>query len=94
MAYSAPITREHPACLIFLLDQSESMGEPLGEDQPVRRADFVADTVNRMLQNLVIRCGSNGGSEELLLRFSHSLRQRRRTGLRWYLGRSNFGSDL
>ncbi|MCZ6760007.1 MAG: VWA domain-containing protein [Gemmatimonadetes bacterium] len=58
MAYSAPITREHPACLIFLLDQSESMGEPLGEDQPVRRADFVADTVNRMLQNLVIRCAA------------------------------------
>lgn len=58
MAYSAPITRERPACLIFLLDQSESMREPLGEDQSVRRADFVADAVNQTLQKLVIRCAA------------------------------------
>lgn len=34
------------------------MGEPLGEDQPARRADFVADAVNRTLQKLVIRCAA------------------------------------
>ena len=56
LAYSALISRDRPACLIFLLDQSESMALPFGVDQTTRRADCVADVVNRTLQKLVIRC--------------------------------------
>jgi hypothetical protein len=56
MAYSAEISRGKPACFIFLLDQSGSMGDAFGTEQALRKADFVADVVNRTLHNLVIRC--------------------------------------
>lgn len=56
MAYSAEISRGKPACFIFLLDQSGSMSDPFGSEQMLRKADFVADVVNRTLHDLVIRC--------------------------------------
>ena len=55
MAYGAEISRGNPTCFIFLLDQSASMADPFG-GEPVRKADFVADAVNRTLHDLVIRC--------------------------------------
>jgi hypothetical protein len=54
--YSAQITRANPTCLILLLDQSGSMGDPFGGDETVRKADFVAEVVNHTLHDLVIRC--------------------------------------
>jgi hypothetical protein len=55
MPYSAEISRSNPTCFIFLLDQSGSMSEGFGEGA-TRKADFVADVVNRTLHDLVIRC--------------------------------------
>ena len=51
MAYGAEISRGNPTCFIFLLDQSGSMADPFG-GEPVRKADFVADAVNRTLHDL------------------------------------------
>ncbi len=57
MPYTAEISRQQPACLIFLLDQSGSMQDAFGVGEaPVRKADFLADVVNRTLHDLVIRC--------------------------------------
>jgi hypothetical protein len=55
MPYTAEISRSNPTCFIFLLDQSGSMSEGFGEGG-IRKADFVADVVNRTLHDLVIRC--------------------------------------
>jgi hypothetical protein len=56
MAYGAEISRGNPTCFIFLLDQSGSMADKFGGEHAVRKADFVADAVNRTLHDLVIRC--------------------------------------
>jgi hypothetical protein len=56
MPYSAEISRTNPTCFIFVLDQSGSMGEAFGNESGLRKADFVADVVNRTLHDIVIRC--------------------------------------
>ncbi|MCA0375529.1 MAG: VWA domain-containing protein [Gemmatimonadetes bacterium] len=56
MPYSAEISRSNPTCFIFLIDQSGSMSESFGTESAARKADFVADVVNRTLHDLVIRC--------------------------------------
>lgn len=58
MPYVAEISRTRPACLVFVLDQSGSMSDPFGgsAETQVRKADFLADVVNRTLHDLVIRC--------------------------------------
>ncbi|MFP2926107.1 VWA domain-containing protein [Pyxidicoccus sp. 3LG] len=60
MAYSAEISRNNPACILILIDQSGSMEEPFSGSQR-RKADGVADVTNRMLQNLVVRCAREEG---------------------------------
>lgn len=56
MTYSAEISRSNPTCLLFLIDQSASMSDPFGGGESGKhKADAVADAVNRLLQNLVIR---------------------------------------
>jgi hypothetical protein len=62
MAYTAEISRNAPSCLFFLIDQSGSMGDPFapGNSQK-RKADGVADAINRLLQNLVIKCAKPEG---------------------------------
>jgi hypothetical protein len=61
--YEAEISRENPSCFIFLLDQSGSMKDPIGGDpgQRKRKADGVADAVNRLLYNLTILCTREEG---------------------------------
>jgi hypothetical protein len=54
--YSAQITRAHPTCIILLIDQSGSMGDPFSGDSARKKADFVAEVVNHTLHDLVIRC--------------------------------------
>src|SRR5438045_93816 len=56
MPYSAPITRSNPACVLLLIDQSGSMAEPYTGLADQSKAQAVADAVNRVLQNLVLRC--------------------------------------
>ncbi|MDI2132151.1 vWA domain-containing protein [Yinghuangia seranimata] len=69
MTYSAEISRAHPGCLIFLVDQSSSMDDPIGtapgDDTPgkalPRKADVVADSLNRLLFELSVRCAKEEG---------------------------------
>jgi hypothetical protein len=62
MPYSAEISRANPSCFLFLIDQSGSMADPFGAGESGRRkADGVADAINRLLQNLVIRCAKEEG---------------------------------
>ena len=66
MPYSAEISRQQPTAVLFLLDQSASMQEPFGGaeqtgDAVPSRARVLADTVNDLLQNLVLRCAKEEG---------------------------------
>jgi len=62
MAYTAEISRDNPALVIFLIDQSRSMGERLGNGEDHRtKAQCVADALNRLLQNLAIKATKADG---------------------------------
>ncbi|MFN3334513.1 MAG: vWA domain-containing protein [Caldilinea sp.] len=62
MPYQAEISRSNPSCFLFLIDQSGSMEDPFaGGDSSRRKADLLADAINRLLQNLVIKCAKEEG---------------------------------
>ena len=66
MPYSAEISRSTPGAFIFLLDQSASMQDAFGGaeqkgDAAPSKARVLADVVNRLLQNLVLRCAKEEG---------------------------------
>ena len=61
MAYVAEISRNNPSCFIFLVDQSASMVDPIGGEVRARKADVVADALNRLLRELAIRCAKEEG---------------------------------
>ena len=61
MAYTAEISRANPSCFVFLLDQSTSMTDQIGGEVPQRKADVVADALNRLLQELSIKCAKEEG---------------------------------
>jgi hypothetical protein len=56
MPYSAEISRSNPTCFLFLLDQSKSMRGPIVGGEGKKKADAVADSLNRLLYTLVLRC--------------------------------------
>ena len=61
MAYSAEISRTNPTLFLFLIDQSGSMEDGLPDQPNRKKAGAVADAINRLLQNLVIRCAREEG---------------------------------
>jgi hypothetical protein len=61
LPYIAEISRTNPTALIFLLDQSSSMLESFGAQPDKRKADGVADALNRLIQNLVLKCAKPEG---------------------------------
>lgn len=72
MTYSAEISRQNPSCFLFLIDQSASMIErqvpsqgeadaPATNTPKKTKAQGVADAINRLLQNLVIKCAKSEG---------------------------------
>jgi hypothetical protein len=62
MTYMAEISRTNPSCFLFLIDQSGSMDDAFGAGESGRKkADGVADAINRLLQNLVIKCAKSEG---------------------------------
>jgi hypothetical protein len=61
MPYSAEISRANPTCILFLVDQSSSMLEPFGRQPDKTKAGGVADALNRLLQNLVLKCAKSDG---------------------------------
>src|SRR5437667_1398506 len=61
MPYSAEISRTNPTCFLFLVDQSSSMLEPFGAQPDKQKAEGVADAINRLLQNLVLKSAKADG---------------------------------
>jgi hypothetical protein len=56
--YSAEISRSNPSCFLFLIDQSGSMSDSFGAST---KAGSVSDAINRLLQNLIIKCAKSEG---------------------------------
>ena len=61
MPYSAEINRSNPSCFLFLIDQSGSMSDPFPGETARKKSVGVADAINNLLQNLVIRCAKEEG---------------------------------
>lgn len=61
MSHAAEISRTNPTCLLFLVDQSSSMNKPFGLQPEKKKAEGVADAINRLLQNLVLKCAKADG---------------------------------
>lgn len=62
MSYTAEISRSNPSCFLFLIDQSASMDDPFGAGEVrKKKAHGVADAINRLLQNLIIKCAKAEG---------------------------------
>ena len=60
MPYTAEISRVNSGCFLFLIDQSDSMSEPFGGSEiPSSKADALADAINRLLSNLIIKCSKD-----------------------------------
>jgi hypothetical protein len=64
MAYAAEISRQNPSCFIFVVDQSGSMNDTFGAEGGRRKSEGVADAINRLLQNLVIKCARDQGVQD------------------------------
>jgi hypothetical protein len=60
MAYQAPIQRSDPTALLFLVDQSGSMGDRMAASEK-SKAQFVADVLNKTFMDLVTRCTKSDG---------------------------------
>jgi hypothetical protein len=59
MPYQAEISRDHPACFLFVIDQSGSMEEKTESGRS--KAQFVADVLNKTLYTLVTNCSKADG---------------------------------
>ncbi|PKO32786.1 MAG: hypothetical protein CVU36_00415 [Betaproteobacteria bacterium HGW-Betaproteobacteria-9] len=60
MPYQAPIQRSDPTALLFLVDQSGSMGDRMANSERTK-AQIVADVLNKTLMQLVTRCQKADG---------------------------------
>src|ERR1700709_1699795 len=63
MAYTQEISRDRKACFLFLLDQSYSMDEPLGNSSR-RKGDELVTAINAWLQNMTIRASGDQGIKD------------------------------
>jgi hypothetical protein len=61
MPYLSELSRATPSCFLFLIDQSSSMAEPFGAQSEKPKAEGVADGINRLLQNLALKCAKGDG---------------------------------
>ena len=58
-SYVAEISRDRPGCILFLLDQSQSMSGPFAGETKTSKAVTLADAINKLLMSLVLRCTQN-----------------------------------
>ncbi len=59
MSYEAEVSRSNPSAFLFLVDMSGSMTDPYANGK--RKADGVADAINKLLSNLSIKCTKSEG---------------------------------
>lgn len=57
--YEAEISRNKPSAFLFLIDQSGSMQDKTAYSKPL--SEMVADSVNKLLNELVIKCSKSEG---------------------------------
>lgn len=55
-SYEAEINRAHPGCILFLLDQSRSMKDPIAGDPTTPKDKAAAEAINDLLLNLILQC--------------------------------------
>lgn len=60
MTYTAEISRNNPSCILFIIDQSGSMSDKYASIGKAK-SEALADVINRMLQQLVIKCAKSEG---------------------------------
>jgi len=65
MPYTAEISRANPSCYLFLIDQSKSMTGSMRGQRSQRKADVLAEAINRLLMTLVFRCVRSEGVHDL-----------------------------
>jgi hypothetical protein len=63
--YSKEISRANKGCFVFLLDQSYSMEEPLGNSAQ-RKCDELCTAINAWLRNMTIRASGDTGIKDWL----------------------------
>lgn len=56
MPYERQVDRDHPSCIVVLVDQSDSMRDPLAGEVTRSKQQAVADILNGLLYELVLRC--------------------------------------
>lgn len=61
MSYEAQISRANPSCFIYLIDQSASMNEAIAGQEGTSKKQVVADALNRLLAELILRCAREEG---------------------------------
>jgi hypothetical protein len=62
LPYSAEISRANPTAFVFVVDQSASMADLFGGGEESKtKARGVADAMNRILQELAIKCAKEEG---------------------------------
>ncbi|MEO5361516.1 MAG: VWA domain-containing protein [Nitrospirota bacterium] len=59
--YDAEISRNNPGCFLFLIDQSGSMTDPFGGSDTISKSQGVADTINKLIANLILKCTKDDG---------------------------------
>lgn len=59
MPYTAEISRRNPSAILFVIDQSGSMADRWNEH--ITKAQALADAVNRLLQETIIKCSKDEG---------------------------------
>jgi len=61
MPYSAEISRRNPGCIMFLIDQSNSMDYAFGREKSYKKARGAADALNRIIRAIIDRCTKDEG---------------------------------
>jgi hypothetical protein len=61
MPYTVELSRNNPTFLVFLIDQSSLMAEPFAARPEIPKARGVAGGINRLLQNLILKCAKSHG---------------------------------
>jgi hypothetical protein len=57
--YQRRVDRDHPSCFLFLVDQSQSMVQPVAGGGGKSKAEALCDAINNLLYELVIKCIKN-----------------------------------
>ncbi len=59
MSYTKEINRKNPTCFLFVIDQSGSMDEQMGDGSI--KSEFVAEVLNQTIAETIVRCTKADG---------------------------------